>query len=271
MGSDGSAPVARGHDIKVAFFDVDGTLLSFSTHEEPDRSREAVRRLRENGVLPILCTGRAPYMLDMIERDHFAGTCTFNGALCAMSDGRELVRNPLDRDDVATILHQSVEERLYASIYMEEDRLYLTERNEIVDELERMVGEHYPVSEDPYRALDHDVFQLNIFATSEGQRVASDVTRNLDYTRWTELFCDVIPKGGGKARAVSRVLELLGIDPGEAVAFGDGGNDLGMFGVVGTAVAMGNAAGEVRAAADVVTDDVDHDGIFNACRRLNLF
>ena len=55
------------------------------------------------------------------------------------------------------------------------------------------------------------------------------------------------------------------------MAFGDGGNDLGMFGVVGTAVAMGNAASEVRAAADVVTDDVDHDGIFNACRRLNLF
>ena len=195
-------------------------------------------------MLPILCTGRSPYMLGMIERDHFAGTCTFNGALCVMSDGRELVRNPLDRDDVATILRQSVEERLYASIYMEEDRLYLTERNALVDELERPVGERYPIGDDPYRALDHDVFQINIFADSEGQRVASDVTRNLDYTRWTELFCDVIPKGGGKARAVSRVLELLGIDPGEAVAFGDGGNDLGMFGVVGTAVAMGNAAGE---------------------------
>ena len=54
------------------------------------------------------------------------------------------------------------------------------------------------------------------------------------------------------------------------MAFGDGGNDLTMFGVVGTAIAMGNGNEDVKEQADYVTDDVDRDGIYNACVRLGL-
>ena len=43
-----------------------------------------------------------------------------------------------------------------------------------------------------------------------------------------------------------------------------------MFGVCGTSVAMGNAYDLVKRHADHVTDDVDHDGIYNACVRLGL-
>ena len=43
----------------------------------------------------------------------------------------------------------------------------------------------------------------------------------------------------------------------EAIAFGDGENDLSMFGAVGTSVAMGNAQDTVKAAATYVTTAVD--------------
>jgi len=59
-----------------------------------------------------------------------------------------------------------------------------------------------------------------------------------------------------------------GVDCGLAVV--DGGNDLSMFGVVGTSVAMGNGNDDVKEQADYVPDDVEHDGIYNACVRLGL-
>ena len=45
-------------------------------------------------------------------------------------------------------------------------------------------------------------------------------------TRWCDLFCDIIPANGGKDLGVAATLERLGIDASEAIAFGDGENDL---------------------------------------------
>jgi hydroxymethylpyrimidine pyrophosphatase-like HAD family hydrolase len=37
-----------------------------------------------------------------------------------------------------------------------------------------------------------------------------------------------------------------------------------------TKVAMGNACDELKACADLITTDVDKDGIWNACKSLGL-
>ena len=69
---------------------------------------------------------------------------------------------------------------------------------------------------------------------------------------------------------VAATLERLGIDASEAIAFGDGENDLSMFSAVGTSVAMGNAQDTVKAAATYVTTAVDDDGIYNAAKHFGL-
>ena len=56
----------------------------------------------------------------------------------------------------------------------------------------------------------------------------------------------------------------LGLCLSDAVAFGDGGNDVPMLMKAGIGVAMGNASEEVKAKADYVTADVSDDGIFKA-------
>ena len=38
-----------------------------------------------------------------------------------------------------------------------------------------------------------------------------------------------------------------------------------------TKVAMGNATPQLKERADLVTTDVEHDGIWNACLQLGLF
>ena len=56
----------------------------------------------------------------------------------------------------------------------------------------------------------------------------------------------------------------------DAVAFGDGENDIPMLRVCGTGVAMGNASQTVKDAADYVTTDVRDHGVVHALRHLGL-
>ena len=81
---------------------------------------------------------------------------------------------------------------------------------------------------------------------------------------------DLIAKGGGKRTAILRYLELYGIKAEETIAFGDGENDMGMLGLAGIGVAMGNAEEKVKKIADYVTDDIDEDGLANALRQYDL-
>lgn len=74
-----------------------------------------------------------------------------------------------------------------------------------------------------------------------------------------------------KAYGIRKMMDYFKADYKDAVVFGDSGNDLSMFVDDWTKVAMGNAIPELKEKADYVTTDVDKDGIYNACKALNLF
>ena len=73
-----------------------------------------------------------------------------------------------------------------------------------------------------------------------------------------------------KGAAILAILGHLGIDAADAIGVGDNWNDVEMFEVCGTAIAMGNAADGVKALADQVTTGIDDDGIWNAFERNRL-
>ena len=54
------------------------------------------------------------------------------------------------------------------------------------------------------------------------------------------------------------------------MAFGDSMNDYEIIREAGLGIAMGNACEELKNAADYVTDDIDRDGLWNACRHFGL-
>jgi hydroxymethylpyrimidine pyrophosphatase-like HAD family hydrolase len=56
----------------------------------------------------------------------------------------------------------------------------------------------------------------------------------------------------------------------EAMAFGDGGNDLPLIRDVAVGVAMGNACEELKAEADYITSSVDEDGVSRALEYFEL-
>ncbi len=81
--------------------------------------------------------------------------------------------------------------------------------------------------------------------------VTTSVTRN----------AEINDGRANKGAALAALAERLGIPMGKVAAFGDGTNDLTMIRTAGVGVAMGNAAEEVKAAADRVTACNGEDGV----------
>ena len=69
-----------------------------------------------------------------------------------------------------------------------------------------------------------------------------------------------------KQRGIRKVQELYHIPDEDIVVFGDGMNDLCMFGQGWLSIAIGNARDALKAKADYITTDVDKDGLWNACK-----
>ena len=66
------------------------------------------------------------------------------------------------------------------------------------------------------------------------------------------------------------LVEHIGIELTDVIAFGDDLNDLGMLKLAGTAVAVSNAIEEVKAVADHITESNDQDGVAKFLERTIL-
>ena len=66
------------------------------------------------------------------------------------------------------------------------------------------------------------------------------------------------------------LLKYLGVSVEDTIAFGDAKVDIPMLSCCATGVAMGNGGEEIKEMADLITDDVDEDGLWNAFRKLDL-
>ena len=95
-------------------------------------------------------------------------------------------------------------------------------------------------------------------------------THNTQITAWWDKAVDIIPINCGKGNAVNAILDYYGFSKDEAIAFGDGENDVEMLEAVGTGIAMGNAKDEVKAKADFACQSVENDGIYHYCLDNNL-
>ena len=75
-------------------------------------------------------------------------------------------------------------------------------------------------------------------------------------------FLTVLHPLSDKAHALKSVHDYLEVDAKETTVFGDGLNDIGMFKLAGTAVAVKNALDAVKAEATIVLDETnDEDAV----------
>jgi Cof subfamily protein (haloacid dehalogenase superfamily) len=83
----------------------------------------------------------------------------------------------------------------------------------------------------------------------------------LDVYKSAPYFLEMMPFGVSKGSMLPKLLEHLGVEREELLAFGDNYNDLTMIGYAGTGVATDNAETEVKRIANFVCESNDDDGV----------
>ena len=260
--------------IKAAFFDVDGTLVNFKDRKISDSSKKAIKELRENGIKVFVASGRALFQIeDLVD---FDGYITVNGCNCFVDEDnklKEIYRVSLDKDDLFSLVDYLDKDRFLCSVITSKD-IFI---NYIDDDVKKMYDENKIVIPESVNFREYinknyeQILQLNIFVDENKESyLINNVLKNSKSSRWNPNFADVNSKHGGKEVGVNKIIEYYKIDLSEIIAFGDGGNDIGMIKTAGIGVAMGNANDSVKEVADYITDDVDNDGVCKALKHYGL-
>lgn len=83
-------------------------------------------------------------------------------------------------------------------------------------------------------------------------------------------ICNVLQEEVDKSIAVKKVLTFFDLDESEAIAFGDGYNDMQMLEMAGLGIAMGNGNEQLKSIANFVTRNSSDDGIEYALRKYGV-
>ena len=250
-------------NIGIAFFDVDGTLSDMQTKRISEKTLEALRRLRENGVRICIATGRAPCLLpDLggIQADVFL-TCS--GALCYDENGI-IFSNPIAAPAVQQLIRNA--EAIGRPVAV------LTKTRLAANGLDADLVQYYAfadweltVAPDFEEVSRGEVYQVVMSCLAADHAAILSGVEGAAITGWWDRAVDIIPVGGGKGLGVEKILEHYGLERSQSIAFGDGENDMEMLQSAGTGVAMGNAKPALKAMADEVCLSVAEDGVYHYC------
>lgn len=258
--------------VKALFFDIDGTLVSFSTHSIPPSTIKALEAAKSNGVGIYISTGRPARLINNLAeiRHLIDGYITANGAYSFIG-GKVTGCMPVPAEEAGAMIKASDEENFALMVVGEHD-LTVHNPNAMSDKIFRQLlnvsdlGENVRLDE----VLSQRIIQMTPIITGEQEKRLMTGLTGCVSARWHPDFTDITARGADKGSALKTMARHLGIGISETMAFGDGGNDISIIKTAGTGVAMGNAADGVKAVADCVTDDVDSDGIRNALMRFGI-
>ena len=236
---------------RAIFFDIDGTLVSFQTHTIPASTIEALTLAHQQGIQIFIATGRPTLIINNLgelqSRGLIDGYITMNGGYCYVAD-----------------------ELVYKSCIPEHDASVCQPD----DMLRYIFYQHLGVKEFPVenfdKAIQRDVYQITSFFNPEQEKELLPHVSNCEFGRWHPAFVDITAKSNTKQKGIDKFIERFGFKLEETMAFGDGGNDMGMLRHAGIGGAMGNATDEVKAVADYVTTSVDEDGIYRALKHFEI-
>lgn len=250
-------------DVKIIFFDIDGTLIDVNKKAISDKTVETLLRLKENGVKICIATGRAPGSMPKSDGVDFDAFLTFNGSYCFNSSD-VILSTPIPKVDVEKMIENATRINRPVSI-AGKDRVVANGTDKDLSDYFGFAKQETPVSDDFDEVLKGEIYQMMMGGRKdEYDDILKDV-ENARITAWWDRAVDIIPANGGKGKGIEAILEYYGIDRSESMAFGDGGNDIEMLQTVGTGVAMGNALDNVKAIADEICGTSADDGIYHYC------
>ena len=250
--------------MEVICFDVDGSLRGTTEdHAIPESTIRCLKALQKNGHKIIVSTGRG---LDSLHRTqifdiaHFDGYVINNGQLVLDENENILEKNVMDPEAVKETI--AVADSLgYAVTLKMGDRIITKEPDEYVLRTQKYFGNVIP-KVGRYNGKD-DVYAMCLFGPMGYDYAPFKKIKGITVAPDMVTYADATIAGVSKATGNNVFVKKFKSDG--YIAFGDSQNDLEMFKEAKLAICMGNGDPLTKEAADYVTDDIEHDGIYKAC------
>lgn len=260
--------------IKLAAFDIDGTLFDERKKEYPQSAIDALRALHANHILIAVATGRPPWSAEALREvgfpvDYFV--CS-NGHLILGGSG-EVVREEGFDPKLAGDVWDYCRAREIGLLWKYPDRTYVYRTDPEFDLI-------FAKNKKRRADIRYDDTQIHLTRAPNGGCLACSVE---ELERFNDAFrgrcravdingrsSDLLLWGVDKQTGLARLLQQIGVKSEECIAFGDNLNDMEMLHFAGIGVAMGNGDPALKAASDYVTEAVDADGIYLALRHFGL-
>lgn len=257
----------------AVFFDADGTLIDGPSGilAPTEKTKACIARLRENGFLTVLATGRSQcYVLRSLLL--FDCYITANGA--RSEAGGTVIHNRVIAPDALRALTGYLDDAGINYVLEEPDYCYCPDLSE--ENFQGMMHKYaFPADRFlPLHTLDGlriNKLMVTYDRADKRDRLMRDFGDRYDITDQPgNQACDVGMRGISKGLGVQEVLEHFHIPREQSYAFGDADNDCEMFRTVGTGIAMGRHTAKLGQAARFITGTVQQDGIYTALQKLHL-
>ncbi len=254
---------------KYIFLDLDGTIIDHQSNSVPNSTKKAIQQLQKNGHEVIISTGRPPSLFGDVDKElEIKSFIASNGRIVVYND-KVILNQPINKEVVKKFVSVALKNKIDLAFESFTDYVLNSNFTDLPARFSNIFHINHPVVRKNYH-LDHDIYQMILFYDKEDYKKFETSFPTLSFHYSNEYGIDINEKGGMKELGIKAIIDFLNIDLEDTIAIGDGINDISMIKYANIGVAMGNASELVKEAADIVTDDVDKDGIYKLFKKLEL-
>lgn len=261
--------------IKLIAMDLDGTLFDDDHRTISKRNIDAIVKAHNKGIKIVIASGRTlcqiNNILKLIPADYVIAS---NGAAAIDREGRVISSDGMDYESwteaykVLEEYNTATEVYAYGKTYLKSSQkgLYKNKylNNILLNELKAVIN----YCDDVTQTLKNKIVEkiTSIYIPEDVYNTVRERLLNmgLAVTSSVPYNIEVNKMGVNKGKGLSSLCRELNIKSDEAMAFGDGSNDVEMLLWAGCSYAMGNAVDEAKKAAKHIADTNHNNGLGKA-------